>query len=248
MQMSSESKKLLVKSSSLAPSVLGGDRDVYVIVKEPEGKEAKEVEVKQTVISSSGNGPSSYLATNNIKTILTYDFVITPSTTQALATYQAISAFSDSAMTSYWAHLYSNYRVDEAQVELDFHEYQNMTGVADKFSALMWSYRSNTSASVPGYTSISDDASSRPIKWSAAKPNVVFKVTPSMLKDGGFVDNKQQAVAKSNVLGKWAPLEATYEMCRGYVHIASYDTFNVGTSGRRIFGRLKLWVTLSNKL
>ncbi len=223
--------------------------DEYVLVKKSASADSKETKVTSDMIAPklsvgsllSANSSGSYRCFCN------YDFAITPSTTAALATWSAVSVNSDTQASSYWKYLFSNFRINRVVLELDFHEYMNMVGVADKFSPLAISFRSTTSPSIPGYTSITDDQTCKLVNWSQANPIFRFDVTPKLLNRVWATDSGQMGVSKAGGVSYWIPLESS-NLSRGYIHICSYDTFNAGTSGRRIICRLKYDVTFSNKL
>ncbi len=269
--MSQLSLNTMKKGSSLFPSDLGGDREVRAasggeIKPTQDTKDDAEYvkidshalsslltklsadskEKKSDVMPALKMGVGRSVPLSDVKVRLVYDFKITPSTSSALATWQGVSAFSDSQVSSYWKNLFQVYRVDSAFITLDFHEYMNMVGVADKVAAMGISYRKTTSPAIPGYSSISDDSAFRPARWSQAKPVITYHVTPEMLKNGGFTAQANMGVGTSVQFTKWAPLDAEY--AQGYIHICTQDTFCAGTSGRSIIGRLVLNVTLSSRI
>ncbi len=252
MKMQATSNSSLAVASyhtTVTSPVIGED---YVLVKRSEMKKEEKDSEGKTVVPknaltarmSTANGRASVMGT--IRAKITYDSVITPQTNAALATYLAISAYSDAQSSSYWKYLFKQYTIKSAFIELDFHEYMNMIGTADKFSVLGWSYRTLPSSAVPGYTSISDDSTFKQVKWSEANPVVRYNISKKMLKDVNFCNAADMAVGDGLGFNKWCPFTQNY--CMGFLHIASYDTFNAGTSGRRIFCRLVLDVEMTNRI
>lgn len=226
--------------------------DEYVLVKKVDFDEKKdkvdsdEKKAVKTLLNKSSIPTSMSKIMNPVKTQLVYDHVYTPSTSSALASYVAVSGGLDTQATTYWKYLFAWYRVDKAVLELNFAEYMNMVGTADKFSAMLVSFRATSSAAVPGYTSISDDTSCKVVNWSQARPIFRYVVPKSVMKTVRFQSSSQMAVGPTEELGRWAPL--TDAFCQGWIHIATYDPFNAGTSGRKIYARLILDVTLTNRI
>lgn len=264
--MSTEKKKLLRATSALSVTSSEGTDD-YVDVKTDdytkllkdalkvlETKESKEEKKTGTVNSSpdvlrlfqNGVGVGKAMSLQDVKVKCVYDFVITPSTSSAIATWQSVSVYSDAQVSSYFKYLWQTYRVDKATLSLDFHQYMNMVGVSDKVSAMGISFRRTTSTAIPGYTGISDDGTFRLVNWSQAKPIYKFTVSPAMLRGVGFTNVAEMASSQAVPVWKWCPLDR--EMAMGYIHVCSQDTFCAGTTGRSIVGRLAVWVTLRGRL
>jgi hypothetical protein len=237
-------------SSSQAKSTLAPTStpliDDYMLVRKTDLAVLKDVVETKSVNRSTSSGTRSYGgAQGAIRLKVNYDFKITPSTVDPLGTYVAVSAFDETQVAQYWKNLFQYYTIHQGFIELDFHEYANMVGTADKFSSLGWSYRPTTSQPNPGFGQISDDQNFRFINWSSAKPVVRFNISKKMLKDVGFIDGASQSVSESRPTSKWCPLSQNWAM--GYVHIASFEKFNAGTTGRAIIGRLVLDCTFKGR-
>ncbi len=259
MNMTTKLVKSLVKSSSLTPSVLGGEREEkedYVEIDAStlqkalrllDSKESKEEKVDaKTSRMSLGVGHAT--TDQDVRVKLVYDFEITPSTSAAtaVATWQAVQVYPDSQTSSYLKYMWQLYRVEKAELTMDFHQYMNMVGVSDKIAAMGISYRKTTSTAIPGYTTISDDAFFKTVNWSQAKPVFKFQITPDMLKDVNFSTVNEMGSTQGVPVGKWSPLDR--DMAMGYIHIATQDTFCAGTTGRKIICRLAVTVRLRSRI
>lgn len=234
--------------------------DEYVLVKKcvldskvdsKESKETKEKQIKSVestglkMIPRMGGYARSY---GLFRTKLISDFSITPSTSSTLQTSVALAPSTDTSFTDHFRYLFGEICIESAKMDLDFHQFCNLTGDAGQIPVMVWGYTPKSFATAQTYALISDYATGRPIPWSFAKPNVSYTVPAKWMKGSGWTNGEEGSSAGA-YFGKWAPCDfaATSPFCRGYINIATQAA--VGTTGSRtIIGRMTINVILRNKI
>jgi len=230
--------------------VIGDD---YVLVKKSTLTEFKKSEQKQSdkkmsdeekkkindYVVGLGKSFSSFGGRfGRCKARLVYDFSMTPTTSSTMQTVVALAPRQDTSMSNYWAALFSEMKMNSAEVQLDFTEYMSSVGHDVALSPMVWGYHPTTCATTQYYADVSDWKTSKFIGWSTAKPVVRYIVTPAMLKQGWTYG--QEATSLLPFFGRWAPTQSTSTGYatpnQGFVHIctqkAMFDTERV------IVGRL----------
>lgn len=210
-------------------------------------KEDKE-EKKLGVVVGLGNKSGSVgRAVGMLKTKLIYDFVITPSTSAALSTSVALNPYQDNTFSEHLRYLFQEVKMDSAQVQLDFHKYENLVGESGVLPAMVWAWLPTAQLTTQAYADVSNYTTARPIRWSQAKPNVTYTVPAKWFK-GQSWSASQEATVVYSFLTRWAPCRIfeTTAQSMGFVHIATQDAS--GVASRPIIGRLIMYCTFRNRV
>jgi len=222
--------------------------DEYVLVKKRKEKEEKDLkdEKKGCSVYGLNNSYSSFGGRfGECKAVLTYDFSFEPSTSSTFQVGIALAPAQDTSFTNYWRALFSEMKMDKADVQLDFSQFMSSVGHDTALSPCVWAYNATTIASTMYYADVSDWKSAKFIGWSQAKPVVKYTIPSKWLKCG-WTDG-QIASNVHPMYGRWMSTGVTASTFHnGVIHIASQKAFFDTT--RTVVGRLKMWMTFRGQL